>query len=146
MSNPNGHLKHGLCGTALYNVWQTMKQRCNNPNCRGYQWYGARGVRVCEEWQDIENFYRWAINNGYREGLTLDRIDTTGDYEPKNCRWITMSEQQSNRSSNHLIEYHSERHTLTEWSKILGMPRTTLSNRLNTLGWSVEKAFGGVAV
>ena len=146
MSNPKGHLKHGLCNTPLYKVWQTMKQRCTNPNCRGYQWYGAKGVKVCEDWQDVESFYRWAVSHGYQEGLTLDRIEITGDYEPKNCRWITMSEQQTNKSSNHLIEYNGEKRTLTEWSNLLGIPRTTLSNRLNTLGWSVERTFGGIVV
>lgn len=146
MGNTNGHLKHGLYHTHLYKVWQTMKQRCTNPNYRGYQWYGAKGVKVCEDWQDIENFYRWAINNGYRKGLTLDRIDPASDYEPNNCRWVTMSDQQNNKTNNHLIEYNGEKRTLTEWSKILGIPRTTLSNRLNTLCWSVERAFGGAVV
>lgn len=143
MSNPNGHLIHGLCSHPLYGVWQTMRQRCSNPKCRGYKWYGAKGIKVCEEWQSIENFYKWSIQNGYTIGLTIDRIDPAGDYEPNNCRWITISEQQSNRRTTHFIEYQGERHTLTEWSKLLHIPRGTLSNRLNMLGWSVEKALGG---
>lgn len=143
MSNPNGHLIHAPCSHPLYAVWQTMKQRCSNPKSRGYKWYGAKGIKVCEEWQSAENFYKWAIQNGYTIGLTIDRIDPAGDCEPNNCRWITMSEQQSNRSTTHFIEYQGERHTLTEWSKLLHIPRSTLSNRLNMLGWSVEKALGG---
>lgn len=138
-----GHYKHGLYHTPLYKVWQTMKQRCCNPRCRGYKWYGAKGVKVCEEWQSVEKFYEWAIQNGYKAGLTIDRIDPSGDYEPANCRWVTMSEQQNNRSDTHLIEYQGKKHTLTEWSKQLNIPRGTLSNRLNMLGWSVERALGG---
>lgn len=141
MGNPNGHLVHGLCNTPLYAVWRTMRQRCTNPNCRGYKWYGAKGIKVCEEWLNVENFFEWAIQSGYREGLTIDRIDSSGDYEPSNCRWVSMSEQQSNRSSNHLIEFNGECHTLTEWSSILGIPRSTLSNRIVTHGWTVERAF-----
>lgn len=138
-----GRYKHGLYHTTLYKVWLTMKQRCDNPKSRGYKWYGEKGVKVCEEWQSVEKFYKWAIQSGYKAGLTLDRIDNSKGYSPNNCRWITMSEQQSNKGNNHFIEYRGEQHTLTEWSKLLGIPRTTLSNRLNLLGWSVEKALGG---
>lgn len=141
MANPNGHLVHGLCNTPLYAVWQTVKQRCTNPRSRGYKWYGGKGIKVCEAWLSVENFYEWAMKNGYREGLTIDRIDPFGDYEPSNCRWISMSEQQSNRSSNHKITHNGETHTLSEWSHLLGISRTTLSNRINSLGWSVERAF-----
>lgn len=142
MGNPNGHLVHGLCSHPLYDVWQTMKQRCENPHSRGYRWYGAKGVCVCREWNDVTVFFDWAISHGYKKGLTIDRINTDGDYTPENCRWISIAEQQRNKSSNHLIEYHGERHSLTEWSKILGVPRTTLSNRIMYLGWSVDRAFG----
>lgn len=141
MGNPNGHLIHGLCGTSLYAIWQTMKQRCENRNCRGYEWYGAKEIKVCSEWQNIATFHNWAMSNGYQKGLTLDRIDSCQDYRPDNCRWVTMSQQQSNKSNNHVIEYKSEVHTLTEWSQILKIPRTTLSNRLTSLGWTVERAF-----
>ncbi len=141
MGNPNGHLIHGLCGTSLYAIWQTMKQRCENPNCRGYEWYGAKGIKVCSEWQSVTTFHDWAKKNGYQKGLTLDRIDSSQNYSPDNCRWVTMSQQQSNKSNNHVIEYKGEVHTLTEWSQILMIPRTTLSNRLTSLGWTVERAF-----
>lgn len=141
MSNPKGHIVRNLSKTPLYHVWQTMKQRCANPRYRGYQWYGAKGIKVCKEWNDVRNFYEWAMDNGYEEGLTLDRVDSSGNYEPSNCRWVTMAAQQSNKSNNHTIEYHGERHMLTQWSKLLGIPRTTLSNRLMSLGWSVERAF-----
>lgn len=141
MGNKNGHLIQGLSKTPLYAVWQTMKQRCYNHNCRVYEWYGGKGIGVCDEWQDVKSFCEWAVNNGYEEGLTLDRKDIAKNYEPGNCRWITMSEQQSNKSSNHNIECNGEIHTLTKWGEILGIPRSTLSNRLNSLGWSVQRAF-----
>ena len=142
MSNPYGHVKHGLCHTSLYAVWTMMKQRCNNPNNKEYQWYGARGIKVCEERLNVETFYEWCMNHGYKEGLTIDRIDTNKDYEPSNCRFLTRAEQQSNKTNTHFIEYEGEVHTLTQWSEILGIPRTTLSNRLILLGWSIERAFG----
>ena len=79
MSNSKGHIVHKLSKTPLYHVWQTMKQRCANPRCRGYQWYGAKGIKVCKEWNDVRNFYEWAMDNGYEEGLTLDRVDLDDD-------------------------------------------------------------------
>lgn len=135
MGNPNGHLIHGLHSHPLYAVWQTMKQRCENPNCRGYRWYGAKGIKVCAAWHDFKTFYDWAVNNGYEHGLTIERKNHHGDYEPSNCEWITMSEQQSNKSSLHLLTVNGETHTVSEWSKLTGIPRTTLTNRI-LLGWS----------
>lgn len=96
------NIHHGLCHTKLYNVWKSMKQRCNNKNNHAYKWYGGKGVKVCDEWNgshSYENFYKWAMASGYKEGLTIDRIDPDGNYEPNNCRWITISEQQRNRSN-----------------------------------------------
>lgn len=139
MGNPNGHLVHGLSKTPLYSVWQTMKQRCTNPHCRGYRWYGAKGITLCEEWQRPEPFYEWAISNGYEPGLTIDRINPSEGYSPSNCRWISMSDQQNNKTSNHVLTFQGVSHTLTEWSSLTGIPRTTITNRLK-LGWSVEEA------
>lgn len=81
----------------LYNIWCEMRKRCTNKNCRAYRWYGLRGIKVCQEWYRFINFRNWAINNGYADNLTIDRIDVNGNYEPKNCRWITIQEQQKNR-------------------------------------------------
>lgn len=139
MGNPNGHLVHGLSKTPLYSVWQTMKQRCTNPRCRGYRWYGAKGITLCEEWQRPEPFYEWAMNNGYEPGLTIDRINPSEGYSPSNCRWISMSDQQNNKTSNHILTFRGVSHTLTEWSSLTGIPRTTITNRLK-LGWSIEEA------
>lgn len=91
-------IKHGEWGTKLYFVWAGMKQRCTNPKQKHYDRYGGRGISVCEEWQTYEPFHKWAINAGYKEGLTIDRINNDGNYEPSNCRWVTIAEQQKNKT------------------------------------------------
>lgn len=93
---------HGDGDARLYSVWKTMKKRCENPNCRSYKWYGAKGVVVCEEWHDYSKFREWALNTGYDEyaikgECTIDRINPHGNYEPDNCRWVTMKEQANNK-------------------------------------------------
>ena len=84
-------------GTRLYNIWVGMRKRCNTKTSRAYKWYGGRGIGICGEWNRFIVFREWAIKNGYSEELTIDRIDVNGNYEPKNCRWITIQEQQKNR-------------------------------------------------
>lgn len=87
------NLKHGDSETLLYMVWVEMKQRCNNPNRKPYHRYGGRGIKVCNEWfNNYSAFKFWAILSGYHEGLTIDRIDNDGNYEPNNCQWLTNSE------------------------------------------------------
>lgn len=85
---------HGLWNHPLRGVHNTMKQRCTNPNAISYPAYGARGISVCKEWHQLKPFYDWAMANGYKEGLTIDRIDNDGNYEPSNCQWITLKENQ----------------------------------------------------
>ena len=98
--------KHGHYYTRLRNVWNTMLQRCSNENTKAYKWYGARGIKVCAEWKNsFPAFREWALANGYDEtakrgDCTIDRINVDGDYEPSNCRWTTMAEQQRNRRNN----------------------------------------------
>ena len=93
-----GCLRHGKSKTRLYHIWAHMIQRCEDPKSNRFHLYGGRGVSVCKEWrEDFMNFYSWAIQNGYTDTLSIDRIDVDGNYEPSNCRWATMSEQNKNR-------------------------------------------------
>lgn len=89
--------KHGYCGTRLYRIWKGMIARCKCPSSTDYKWYGARGICVCAEWNDFRPFMKWALENGYEETLTIDRIDNSGNYTPTNCRWATIAQQNANK-------------------------------------------------
>ena len=85
---------HKMTNTRIYGIWRDMKQRCNNPKCCNYKHYGARGISVCDKWEnDFISFYHWASTHGYKTDLTIDRMDNDGNYEPDNCRWSTKSVQ-----------------------------------------------------
>lgn len=92
----------------LYNTWQNMKQRCLNPNHPKYHRYGGRGIDICKEWHDIRGFQKWAIENGYKPNLTIDRIDNDGNYEPSNCRWVTQSKNSRSKSTTKLTVKEAE--------------------------------------
>lgn len=131
---------HGQSKTKLYGVWNTMKSRCYNSSVERYNCYGARGIQVCDEWlHDFSAFRDWALSTGYRDGLTIDRIDPNGNYEPTNCRWLTNERQANNRTTNRFLVFNNETHTVSEWSAITGISPMALYHRLNR-GWSVEKA------
>lgn len=133
-------ITHGKSKSRLYKIWVGMKERCYNPNRNSYCWYGAKGICVCDEWDDFENFYDWSMNHGYSDELTIDRIDSNGNYCPENCRWSTDREQANNRSTNRIIEYNGESHTLEEWSKITGIASSTIRMRLDEYKWDVKKS------
>ena len=134
---------HGKSEERIYRIWGNMLRRCDYKKHISYKNYGARGIKVCDEWSKdhgFENFYQWAIKNGYSDDLTIDRIDVNGNYEPDNCRWITNTEQQNNRRNNKLIEYRGEIKTLAEWCRELGIGYSKTELRLSR-GWSAEDSF-----
>lgn len=131
--------KHGHSNTRLHKIWQNMRNRCHNSNAPDYKYYGGRGIKICEGWSNFTVFELWAINNGYSDVLTLDRIDVNGNYCPDNCRWVTRKEQSNNKRNLHMIEYKGETRTLTQWSKTLNIPIATLYRYLESEE-SLEKA------
>lgn len=131
--------KHGMANTKTYSSWSCMIQRCTNPKHKGYKRYGGRGIKVCDAWLDFNEFYK---DMGERPaGCTLDRIDVNGNYEKENCRWADNKTQHGNKTNSFKITYNVETHTLSEWARILGIPRNTLNNRLKRGKWSIEEAF-----
>jgi hypothetical protein len=133
--------KHGLCKHPLYGQWQDIKNRCNNPNVKGYEQYGKRGIKVCDEWmKEFLPFYNWAKSNNWKWGLSIDRIDNNGNYEPSNCRLATSIEQARNRSNNLIVEYKGEKMCIAELCERLGLKYTTILNRISKRKWSVERA------
>lgn len=142
LTNNKNAQTHGLSKTRLHTIWHSMYCRCYYPTTNGYNRYGGREIKVCDEWKKSEgfvNFYNWAIANGYQEDLTLDRIDVNGNYEPSNCRWITKQEQQLNMRSNKYITYKGERKIQAELCREYNVSATTLNDRLKR-GWTLEEA------
>ena len=118
-----------------------MKCRCYTKNSGGYVKYGAKGIRVCDEWRtDFMAFYNWALENGYSDDLQIDRIDFNGNYEPMNCRWVNLVQQANNKSIVVKLAFNGEEHTISEWSTITGIKALNIWQRINGLGWSIEKA------
>ncbi len=132
--------RYGLRNTRLYGIWNGIKQRCNNPNRPKYKSYGGRGIKVCNEWNtSFKSFYDWAMANGYRDDLTIDRIDVNGNYEPSNCRWTSLKEQSYNKTTSKFISYNGEVKTLAEWAQEYGIKYGTLFYRIKN-GWDIGEA------
>ena len=131
--------KHGYANKErLYETWKNMRRRCEDPFNKRFEQYGGKGIRVCKEWDDYLVFREWAMNNGYNDDLTIDRIDVDGDYCPENCRWATKIQQMNNTTRNHYIEYHGEVRTVAEWSRHFGMPYVAFNSRV-CHGWSIDR-------
>lgn len=139
----------------LNKIYINIIQRCYNPNTINYKNYGAQGVTICEEWLNKErtktvlglstkgwlSFKTWALNSGYREGLTIDRIDNSKGYTPENCRWVDYKTQANNRGTNRLITYKGKTQTMKQWSEELGMDYRVITQRITVLKWPTNKAF-----
>lgn len=122
--------KHGMTNSRLYNIWHGSKERCQNKNSKDYKNYGGRGIRMCHEWENsFQNFYDWAISHGYKENLTIDRINVNGDYCPGNCRWVDIKTQNQNKRKNVNITINKETKCSAEWERILGICRHTIKKR-----------------
>ena len=118
-----------------------MRKRCYKSNSNCYKNYGGRGITVCDEWNGKDgqkNFYKWAIENGYKKGMSIDRIDNNGNYTPENCRWATPKTQAYNRSTNSYITIHGKTQTVSEWADEIGISRGAMQNRLR-YGWSEDR-------
>lgn len=124
----------------LGSIYHNMKTRCTNPNYDKYQYYGGRSISICEEWmKSYDTFEQWAIDHGYADGLTLERIDVNGNYCPENCTWVTRKAQANNRTSNCVLTFRGKTQTLQQWSDELGIAPNTIGQRLRA-GWDVDRA------
>lgn len=134
-------LIHGKRHTRIYSIWLNMKTRCYNKNNNYYEYYGRRGIKICNEWRDsFQAFYDWAMENGYQDGLTIDRVDTNSNYEPSNCRWTDRKQQSRNRRNNKKYTINGETHCLSEWCEILNLNYKKVKGRLYVCHWPIEKA------
>ena len=131
---------HGLTNTRIYRIWAAMISRCENPNNNRYYVYGLKGISVCDEWRNnFMNFYNWAINNGYSDDLSIDRIDNDKGYCPSNCRWATRKVQMNNRSNSRNISYNGTTMTLKQWSEYFGFNYKYFHEVMSKNNWDIEK-------
>lgn len=143
-STTHGYGRRAGLRTRLYRIWSGIKTRCTNRNSKTYADYGGRGIGICDEWQNFERFKDWAEVNGYRDDLTIDRIDNDGNYKPENCRWVTPKAQCQNRRSARLLAIYGKEQSATAWSQIAGVDIRLICNRLQR-GWSHKEAVFGKA-
>lgn len=135
----NQRIMHGMTGTRLMGCYKGMMSRCYRNKDVHYRAYGGRGITVCDEWKNNKkSFFEWALTHGYRDDLTIERIDVNGNYEPSNCTWIPKSEQYENKRQNIMIERNGERHSAARWSRLTGISANTIRWRYKK-GWPVEK-------
>jgi hypothetical protein len=129
---------HGLSATRAYGAWKGAMSRCYNVRDDSYSHYGARGIAVCERWHDVRNFF--ADMGECPAGMSIDRIDVDGNYEPSNCRWATTKEQGRNRRSNDVVTIGGVSRCLSEWAELSGLRQVTLHARIHRYGWTPERA------
>jgi len=132
----HGDAHSGSLYFRLYHLWFGMLDRCENPHSDSYKDYGGRGISVCEEWHDYPSFKMWAISNGYKNGLTIDRVNNDAGYSPDNCRWTNYTEQANNRRSCRYVTINGKTKTITEWCRIYGTNEYTAYSRIDRFGWN----------
>lgn len=138
MPNRLGNVKHGGHGTLTYSRWKSMMQRCYQPGATNFKHYGGKGIIVCERWHDFAAFIA-DMGACPEKHLTLDRIDNAKGYEPGNCRWATMADQNRNRSRCVELTHQGRTMILRDWAAEIGISPNALAQRIY-LGWSVERA------
>ena len=132
--------KHGLSNSKIYKKYIQIKQRCYNERRGCFKNYGGRGITMCDEWKnDFICFYNWAINNGYKDDLSIDRIDVNGNYEPNNCRWVDIETQANNRRNNHIVDLNGEKYTISNISKKFNINEGTIWSRIKQGKTSMEE-------
>lgn len=135
------NIKHGKRNTRLYRIWLNMKDRCCNKHNKRYEYYGGRGIAVCNEWKDdFQAFYDWSMVNGYSDNLTIDRINVDGNYEHYNCRWVDMKTQRINARNTNNITIDGVTKCLKDWCVTLHLNYSTVHARINRLHWDIKKA------
>jgi len=134
------HTTHNLTHSGFYQMWKNMMRRCYEPTVRGYERYGGRGISVCEEWHDINNFVEWCVKQNPPKGFELDRINNDGNYEPGNCRFVSRTDNIRNRSTVLLITINNETHPLAEWCERFDIDYRLVFHRIRKLNWTPEKA------
>lgn len=131
-----------ISDTKIYGVWQGMKGRCYYPNHKHYKNYGGRGITICDKWlNDSCAFISWALENGYKEGLTIDRIDNNKGYSPDNCRWITNKENCRNMRKCHIVELFGKKKNWQTWCEELGISKKSIEHIVERHKISYEEAF-----
>lgn len=130
------HLRtHCLTGTRIFNIWRGMKARCYNPHLKSYHNYGGRGITMCDEWRNnAQSFYDWAMQNGYSDELSIERIDNNLGYSPDNCRWATDREQALNRRCNRYL-FQGKLFKVSDLVSMLGISRNTIVNKFKKVGY-----------
>lgn len=132
---------HGMSYSRVYKIWQNIKKRCYKKTENNYKNYGGKGVVMCKEWlNEPMCFIGWALKNGYKDNLTIDRINNNGNYEPTNCRWVTKYVQANNTSTNRYISYKDKTKTLAQWAKEYKINRNTLRKRIESNKYSMHEA------
>lgn len=139
LKSGNCRRQHGMCGTRIYNIWKGIHNRCNTnkENDKNYKWY--KNISYCPEWEEFLPFYEWAIANGYRDDLSIDRIDPQGDYEPSNCRWVDATTQANNKSNTRLVTYSGRTLPISEWARLFHFCKSCFYERVKK-GESEEQA------
>jgi len=125
--------RHGMHNTSIYNVWHSMKQRCYNANDHNYKHYGQRGITMYSEWLDAKLFINWALSNGYKENLTIERIDNNKGYSPLNCKWATQLDQLRNTRRTVKLTLNNVTMCRKDWATKIGISSTSLKRRLEKL-------------